>query len=183
MTHWTRQRRVAGKKCEQKNKEKRGTGILATSRFGGSGRASDQRSRYTADEVMLALANQKIGHEARDYFRSRTGVDFYFGSITRLVGRARGRDFVPVHPNRKVPEDDNAGHCFGQPFFFFPFFSLSVFRNSCPPSISSLCFFFEQHRYACPCSFVVWPDKDGNKSSHRTPVEAEQAGSESLELG
>ncbi|KAH8130843.1 hypothetical protein LI328DRAFT_139188 [Trichoderma asperelloides] len=38
---------------------------------------------------MLALANQKIGHEARDYFRSRTGVDFYFGSITRLVGRAR----------------------------------------------------------------------------------------------
>lgn len=40
---------------------------------------------------MLALANQKIGHEARDYFRSRTGVDFYFGSITRLVGRARRR--------------------------------------------------------------------------------------------
>ncbi|KAL7820859.1 hypothetical protein V8C26DRAFT_393555 [Trichoderma gracile] len=39
------------------------------SKVGGSGRGSQIRaSRYTADEVMLALANQKIGHEARDLF-------------------------------------------------------------------------------------------------------------------
>lgn len=64
---------------------------------------------------MLALANQKIGHEARDYFRSRTGVDFYFGSITRAVGPvalAGGPARACTGTcNRKVP--DAAGRHFG----------------------------------------------------------------------
>lgn len=91
---------------------------------------------------MLALANQKIGHEARDYFRSRAGVDFYFGSITRLVGRARGRDFVPVLPNRKVPQGNNAGHALGSLSFpLFPFFLFNFWKYLSPPPFHCLFLF------------------------------------------
>lgn len=156
-------RRQKEQKRETKAKRSEGQEFLATSRiFGGSGRAlRSQRSRYTADEVMLALANQKIGHEARDYFRSRTGVDFYFGSITRLVGRARRRGLCtgtsePQGTGGQAMRAMLWAALFFGFFYLFSFFLLSKYLS--PPSIASFCLSFELHGY-------FWPDNDGH--THR----------------
>ncbi|KAL6877441.1 hypothetical protein HDV57DRAFT_147194 [Trichoderma longibrachiatum] len=90
MTHSRDSERRKGEgETRQKSRGVEDSGI---SKVGGSGRGSQIRaSRYTADEVMLALANQKIGHEARDFiFRSRTGVDFYFSALSGRTTRAGG---------------------------------------------------------------------------------------------